>query len=50
MRPFYAWVIGVVAGITFCQFMTGETRTTGYSWVMWGSFASIVKWYYKSKL
>ena len=50
MRPFYAWVVGVVSGITFCQMMTGETRTTGYSWVMWGSIAEVVKWWYKSNL
>ena len=50
MRPFYAWVVGVVVGIIFCQYMTGETRTVGYSWIMCGSFATVIKWYYKSKL
>ena len=39
MRPFYAWLLGVVVGIIFCQLMTGETRTVGYSWVICGSLA-----------
>ena len=50
IRPFLAWVLGVIIGIYVCEVMTGEVRNPNFNWVMWGSFAEVWHWLTKKAL
>jgi hypothetical protein len=44
-RPFYAWLVGVVAGVAIADSQTELTHTPLGSWVVWGAISvEIWRW------
>ena len=44
IRPFLAWLLGAIIGISGCQVMIEAKRSADSDWVFWGAMAELYRW------